>query len=109
MYQWAATVPKGIWCKSLDQLHSPGGSHQKQEGLQPCSLQKRERKHRKPERMKQQRNAQMKEQDKTPEEQLCEVEIGNLHAKDLRVMIVRMIQCFRKKRRGKDLEVTKYV
>ena len=35
---------------------------------------------------------QMKEQDKTPEEQLSEVEIGNLPKKEIRVMIVRMIQ-----------------
>ena len=34
---------------------------------------------------------QTKEQDKTPEEQLCEVEIGNLPDKDLGVMIVKMI------------------
>ena len=34
----------------------------------------------------------MKEQDKTPEEQLSEVEIGNLPKKEIRVMIVRMIQ-----------------
>ena len=46
--------------------------------------------------------SQMKEQDKTPEEQLSEVEIGNLSEKDFRVMLVRMIQDFRKKNRGKD-------
>ena len=34
----------------------------------------------------------MKEQDKTTEEQLSEVEIGNLPLKELRVMIVKMIQ-----------------
>ena len=34
----------------------------------------------------------MKEQDKTPEKQLNEVEIGNLPEKELRIMIVRMIQ-----------------
>ena len=32
----------------------------------------------------------MKEQDKTPEEQLSEVEIGNLPEKEFRVMIVKM-------------------
>ena len=43
--------------------------------------------------MKSQRNmSQMKEQDKTPEEQLSEVEIGNLSEKDFKVMLVRMIQ-----------------
>ena len=35
---------------------------------------------------------QMKEQDKTPEKQLNEVEIGNLPEKEFRVMIVKMIQ-----------------
>ena len=34
----------------------------------------------------------MKEQDKTPEEQLSKVEIGNLPEKEFRVMIVKMIQ-----------------
>ena len=35
---------------------------------------------------------QMKEQDKTPEKQLNEVEIGNLSEKEFRIMIVKMIQ-----------------
>ena len=35
---------------------------------------------------------QMKEQDKTPEKQLNEVEIGNLPKKEFRIMIVKMIQ-----------------
>ena len=35
---------------------------------------------------------QMKEQDKFPEEQLSEVEIGNLPEKELRLIIVKMIQ-----------------
>ena len=35
---------------------------------------------------------QVKEQDKTPEEQLTEVEIGNLSEKEFRVMIVKRIQ-----------------
>ena len=34
----------------------------------------------------------MKEQDKTPEEQLSKVEIGNLPEKEFRVMIIKMIQ-----------------
>ena len=42
--------------------------------------------------MRQQRNIfQKKEQDKTQEEQLCEVELGNLHEKDFRVIIIKMI------------------
>ena len=35
---------------------------------------------------------QMKEQDRTPEKQLNEVEIGNLPEKEFRIMIVKMIQ-----------------
>ena len=35
---------------------------------------------------------QMKEQEKTPEKQLNEVEIGNLPQKEFRIMIVKMIQ-----------------
>ena len=34
----------------------------------------------------------MKKQDKTPEKQLSEVEIGNLHEKEFRVMIIKMIK-----------------
>ena len=34
----------------------------------------------------------MKEQDKTPEKQLNEVEIGNLPEKEFRIIIVKMIQ-----------------
>ena len=43
---------------------------------------------------------QMKEQDKTSEKQLNEVEIGNLPEKEFRIMIVKMIQDF-----GKIMEV----
>ena len=35
---------------------------------------------------------QKKEQDKTPEKQLTEVEISNLPEKEFRIMIVKMIQ-----------------
>ena len=49
--------------------------------------------------MKSKRNiSQMKEQDKTPEEQLNEVEIENLSEKYFRVTLVRMIQDFGKKK-----------
>ena len=44
----------------------------------------------------------MKEQDKTPEEQLSEVEIGNLLENEFRVMIVKMIQDFGKIKKGTD-------
>ena len=40
---------------------------------------------------------QMKEQNKTPEKQLNEVEIGNLPEKEFRIMIVKMIQDFGKR------------
>lgn len=40
---------------------------------------------------------QTKQQDKTPEEQLSEVTIGNLPERGLRVMIVKMIQELRKR------------
>ena len=40
---------------------------------------------------------QMKGQDKTPEKQLNEVEIGKLPEKEFRIMIVKMIQYLRKR------------
>ena len=51
--------------------------------------------------------SQMKEQDKSLEEHLSEVEIGNLSEKDFRVMLVRMIQDLReKKAKINELEET---
>ena len=44
---------------------------------------------------------QMKEQDKTPEKQLNEVEIGNLPENKFRIMIVMMIQDLRKRMEAK--------
>ena len=44
---------------------------------------------------------QMKEQDRTPEKQLNEVEIGNLPEKEFRIMIVKMIQDLRKRMEAK--------
>ena len=44
---------------------------------------------------------QMKEQDKTPEKQLNEVEIGNLPEKKIKIMIVKMIQDRRKRMEAK--------
>ena len=41
--------------------------------------------------------SQRKEQDKTPEEQLREVEIGNLPEKEFTAMIMKMIQDLRKR------------
>ena len=50
---------------------------------------------------------QVKEQNKTPEEELSEVEIGNLPKKEFRVMIVKMIKDLRKRMdaQSKKLEV----
>ena len=44
---------------------------------------------------------QMKEQDKTPEKQLSEVDIGNLPEKEFRIMIVKMIQDLGKRMEAK--------
>ena len=44
---------------------------------------------------------QMKEQDKTAEKQLNEVEIGNRPEKEFRIMIVKMIQYLRKRMEAK--------
>ena len=58
--------------------------------------------------------SQMKGQDKTPEKQLNEVEIGNLPEKEFRIMIVKMIQDLGKRMEKmqemftKDLEELKY-
>ena len=43
----------------------------------------------------------MKEQDKTPEKQINEVEIGNLPEKEFRIMIVKMIQDLGKRMEAK--------
>ena len=44
---------------------------------------------------------QMKEQDKTPEKQLNEVEIGNLPEKKFRIMTLKMIQDLRNRMEAK--------
>ena len=43
----------------------------------------------------------MKEEDKTPEKQLNEVEIGSLPEKEFRIMIVKMIQDLGKRMEAK--------
>ena len=58
--------------------------------------------HRKLLKMKRQRIiSQLKEQDKTPGKQLNEVEISNLREKEIRIMIVNMIQDLRKRMKAK--------
>ena len=67
-----------------------------------CSLSNENHIHRKMDKMKRQRTLyHMKEQDKTPEKQLDEVEIGNLPEKEFRIMILKMIQDL-----GKRMEAT---
>ena len=57
--------------------------------------------------------SQMKEQDKSPEKQLNEMEIGNFPEKEFRIIIVKMIQNRRKRMEkmqnifSKDLEQLK--
>ena len=59
--------------------------------------------HIKIDKMKRQRAMyQMKEQEKTPEKQLNEVEIGNLPEKEFRIMIVKKIQDLGKEWRQKS-------
>ena len=50
---------------------------------------------------------QTKEQDQTPEEQLSEVEIGNIPEEEFRVMIVKMIQDLRKRMEAQTKKVQK--
>ena len=52
-------------------------------------------------RKKQKVTSQMKGQDKIPEKQLNEVEIGNFLEKEFIVMIVKMIQDLRKRMEAK--------
>ena len=84
----------------------PEGRQQKQEELQEelqsCSLWNKNHIHRKIDKMKRQKTMyQMKEQDKTSEKQLNEVEIGNLPEKEFRIMIVKMIQDLGKRMEAK--------
>ena len=52
--------------------------------------------------MKRQRTmCQMKEQDKTPEKQINEVDIDNLPEKEFRIMIVKIIQDLGKRMEAK--------
>ena len=51
---------------------------------------------------------QMKEQDKTPEEQLSEVEIDNLPEKEFRVGIIKMIQELRKRMDARSEKLQKF-
>ena len=48
---------------------------------------------------------QMKEQDKTPRKQRNEMEIGSLHEKEFRVMIVKIIQNLRKRKEAQTKKI----
>ena len=93
------------------QLHSPGGRNQscpaaslykslkhastmgqRAETRRTTTLQPEEWKLQSQKVEWQRKMSQMKENDKTPEEQLREVEIGNLSEKEFRIMVVKMIQ-----------------
>ena len=78
------------------------GRQQKQEELLSFSLWNENHIHRKIDKDEKAEDMyQMKEQDKTPEKQLNEVEIGNLPEKEFRIMIVKMIQDLGKKLEAK--------
>ena len=73
-----------------------GGREQKPEELQSSSLGKRDLKYCKLYKRRRQRNTMhAKEQDKNPQDQINEEEIGKLPEKEFRVMIVKMIQNFK--------------
>ena len=78
-------------------LTHQGADTKRKKNDNSTSLWKRHYKHRKLDKMRQQRYMfQMKEQDKTSEKQLSEVEIGNLSEKEFTIMITKLIQNFRK-------------
>ena len=96
------SLPSGNLHQPPRQPHPPEGRQQKQEELQSCSLWNENHIHRKTDKMKRQRAMyQNKEQDKTPEKQLNEVETGNLPEKEFRIMIVKMIQDLGKRMEAK--------
>ena len=78
---------------------------QKQEELQSCSLWNENHIHRKIDKMKRQRTMyQMEEQDKTPDKQLNEVEIGKLPEKRIQNIDSEDDPGPQKKNGGKDQE-----
>ena len=87
--------------KSINIIHQINNL-KKNHVRQFSSLWKENHIHRKIDKMERQRTLyQMKEQDKIPEKQLNEVEIGNLPAKQFRIMIVKMIQDLGKRMEAK--------
>ena len=86
----------------IKNLKNREGRQQKQEKLQSCSPWTKNHSYRKIDKMKRQRAMyQMKEQEKPPEKQLNEVEKSNLLEKELKIMIVKMIQDLGKRMEAK--------
>ena len=84
------SLPSGSLHKPLNLLHQRADRRSKKSTI-PQQLEQKPH-YRKLIRMKKQKVMfQMKEQDKTPENQLNEVEIGNLPEKEFRITIVKKI------------------
>ena len=85
----------------IEQLHSDGQTEAARSSTVSQWL-KQKTYYRKLITMKKQKvMSQMKGQDKTPEKQLSEVEIGNHPEKEIRIMIEKMIQNLRKRMEAK--------
>ena len=96
------SLPSGNLHDTLREPHPTEGRQQEKEELQSGSLWNINHIHRKIDKMKRQGAMyQMKEQDKTAEKQLNEMEIGNLPEKEFRIMIVKMIQDLGKRMESK--------
>ena len=102
-YAWTGTSlsHKEAYSNILYQQQPQGQRHQKQERIQLYCLQEGD-----PSKnlymIKRQRiMTQIREQEKTPEKQLRDLEIISLHEKDFRLIIVKMIQDFGNKLKAK--------
>ena len=86
------SLPSGSVHKPLDQPCPLGADTRSKRNYNPAaSLQKGDLKHRKLDKMRRPRNMlQTKKQDKNPQNQVNEEEIGNLPEKEFRVMIVKI-------------------
>ena len=84
------SLPSGNLHKPLSLLHQRA-VRRSNNNHNPTAAKKKKSHYRKLIRMKKQKvMSQMKGQDKTPERQLNEVEIGNVPKKELRIMIVKI-------------------
>ena len=93
-YQWAGISPshQEAYSKPLYQLQPQGG--QTPEVRETTTLLSAKRRpHQKPIKMKRQRTVtQIREQEKTPENQLSDQEIFSLQEKDFRLLMLKMVQ-----------------